>query len=510
MKSSLRIAAIVAIAILAAPAIAQDATPAPGAARAVPAGPPATAAASRQTVPAGAPASLPPDSVTQQKLASSGLAFKATAGAIRLTSPTGEPQADIGFFAYQKDGADPRTRPVTFAFNGGPGSSSAFLHLGAIGPWRLPLEGLSPSSPPELVENAETWLEFTDLVFIDPPGTGYSRPLGGEDTRKRLYSVTGDVNILADFIQRWLVRNDRLMSPKYLAGESYGGFRAPRLAQVLATDRGVGITGIIMISPVIDFAGFMAPDASGFATRLPSYAAAAKEKRGEPVTRETLADAETYAGGDYILDFLKGPRDAAAVARMEQKVTALTSLDPGFVSRLQGRIPGLGFRREINREQGKVGAFYDTTIQSYDAYPATLRGDWLDPVADGFTAPLGEAIADLASRRLNWKTEQRYEVIDNSAFRAWDWGRGPTPPSSTDALRKMLALDPRFRVLVTHGFTDVQTPYFGTKLILDQIPDYGPPGRVRLEVFPGGHMHYTRDASRAALRDAVRGMMEEK
>lgn len=509
MKLALRMAALAAAVILAAPATAQEAAPATPATRSAPAIPSETAIpANRPQTPAET-AGLPADSVTHQKLPS-GLAFKATAGSVRIRSPTGEPQADIGFFAYQKENMDARARPVTFAFNGGPGASSAYLQLGALGPWRLPLAGLSPSSSPELIENAETWLEFTDLVFIDPPGTGFSRALGGEDLRKRLYSVSGDINTLADFIQRWLARNDRLGSPKFLAGESYGGFRAPRLAQTLATEKGVGISGIVMISPVIDFAGFMAADVSGFATRLPSYAAAAKEKRGEPVTREKLADVETYAGGDYILDFLKGPRDGAAVARMQEKVTALTGLDPAYISRLQGRVPSGGFRREINRSEGKIGAFYDTTIQSYDAYPASLHGDWLDPVAAGFSAPLSEAVTDLASRRLNWHPEQPYEVLDNSAFRAWDWGRGPTPPSSTDALRKMLALDPRFRVLVTHGFTDVQTPYFGSKLILDQLPDYGPPGRVRLEVFPGGHMHYIRDASRAGLRDAARRMIEEQ
>ncbi|MGZ3352062.1 MAG: S10 family serine carboxypeptidase-like protein, partial [Xanthobacteraceae bacterium] len=177
---------------------------------------------------------LPPDSTTKQTLALPGrtLAFTATAGSIRLFDGKGEPQADIAYTGYQLDGADPATRPVTFLFNGGPGAASAYLQLGAAGPWRLAIDGDAaiPSASPDLQPNAETWLDFTDLVFIDPVGTGYSRFVAtGDDVRKRFFSIDGDVASIALTIRRWLEKSGRLLSPKFVAGESYGGIRGPKI-----------------------------------------------------------------------------------------------------------------------------------------------------------------------------------------------------------------------------------------------------------------------------------------
>ena len=204
---------------------------------------------------------LPPDSTTKQTLALPGrtLAFTATAGSIRLFDDKGEPQADIAYTAYQLDGADPATRPVTFLFNGGPGAASAYLQLGATGPWRLAIDGdaAMPSASPDLQPNAETWLDFTDLVFIDPVGTGYSRFVAtGDDVRKKFFSVDGDVDSIALTIRRWLEKSDRLLSPKFVAGESYGGIRGPKIVRNLQTEQGVGVKGLILISPVLDFREF--------------------------------------------------------------------------------------------------------------------------------------------------------------------------------------------------------------------------------------------------------------
>ena len=186
---------------------------------------------------------LPPDSTTKQTLALPGrtLDFTATAGSIRLFDDKGEPQADIAYTAYQLDGADPRTRPVTFLFNGGPGAASAWLQFGAAGPWRLAInaDAVTSSASPDLLPNAETWLDFTDLVFIDPVGTGYSRFVAtGEDVRKRFFSVDGDVNSIAVMIRRWLEKSDRLLSPKFVAGESYGGIRGPKIVRNLQVAAG--------------------------------------------------------------------------------------------------------------------------------------------------------------------------------------------------------------------------------------------------------------------------------
>ena len=182
--------------------------------------------------------------------------FTATAGSIRLFDDKGEPQADIAYTSYQLDGTDRGTRPVTFLFNGGPGASSAWLQFGDAGPWRLSIggDGAVSSASPDLVPNAETWLDFTDLVFIDPVGTGYSRFVAsGDDVRKRFFSVDGDVSSIALVIRRWLEKYDRLLSPKFVAGESYGGIRGPKIVRNLQTQQGVGVRGLILVSPVFDF-----------------------------------------------------------------------------------------------------------------------------------------------------------------------------------------------------------------------------------------------------------------
>jgi carboxypeptidase C (cathepsin A) len=195
---------------------------------------------------------LPPDSVTQHTVELPGrtLRFTATAGALPLTDPEGRLQAEIGFVAYTLDGADRAARPVTFALNGGPGAASAYLHLGVLGPWRLPLDGptISPSAPVSLTPNAETWLDFTDLVFIDPVETGYScATASGEDLQNRYFTVEGDATYLAAVIARWLRTNDRLASPKFFIGESYGGFRGPLIAHKLQSDYGAAFSGLVLL-----------------------------------------------------------------------------------------------------------------------------------------------------------------------------------------------------------------------------------------------------------------------
>jgi carboxypeptidase C (cathepsin A) len=230
----------------AAPQPAASATPAP-----TPTGQKGGASGNRGSTSPASPAiaeqhKLPPDSTTRQTLELPGrtLSFNATAGSIRLFDDKGEAQADIAYTSYQLDGADRASRPVTFLFNGGPGSASAWLQLGNNGPWRLAINAdqVTPSASPDLQPNAETWLDFTDLVYIDPVGTGYSRFVAsGEDARKKFYSVDGDVASVAVTIRRWLEKHDRLLSPKYIAGESYGGIRAPKLVQNLQTQQGVGI-----------------------------------------------------------------------------------------------------------------------------------------------------------------------------------------------------------------------------------------------------------------------------
>lgn len=457
---------------------------------------------------------LPPESVTRHTIELPGRTLKliATAGSLTLTDQQGAAQAEIGFTAYLREDADPATRPVTFAVNGGPGASSAYLNLLAIGPWRLPLDGpaISPSAPTSLVPNAETWLDFTDLVFIDPPGTGYSRVVGGDPVRERFYSLQGDIDGLAAFVMRWLKEKNRLQSPKFFAGESYGGFRGPLLAQKLQSDQGIGLSGLVLVSPVLDF-GWIDQDAGdplSSAGRLPSLAAAALSHKG-PVTRQSLEAAERYASGEYLVDLVKGHQDREAVVRVSQRVAELTGLDPELTRRLAGRIDVRTVQRELRRSNAVVVSAYDTNVGSADPNPAAGTSRFEDPVLDSMTAPLTSAIIDHLTRTLNYKAEGRYNLLNGSVNQAWRWGGGRDSPENLEELRQALALDGKLRVLVTHGFTDLVTPYYASQLLLNQIPDLGPDKRLSLKVYEGGHMFYSRQDSRQAFRNDVQRLYEE-
>ncbi|WP_134498343.1 S10 family peptidase [Microvirga pakistanensis] len=457
---------------------------------------------------------LPPESVTRHTLQLPGrtLEFTATAGHLTLADPQGAPQAEIGFVAYTKDGSDVAARPVTFAVNGGPGASSAYLHLLAIGPWLLPLDGttISPSTSTSLVPNAETWLDFTDLVFIDPPGTGYSRVVGGDQVRERFYSVQGDIDGLAAFVMRWLKEKNRLASPKFFVGESYGGFRGPLLAEKLQGDQGIGFSGLILVSPVFDFdwldQGAGAPWVN--AALLPSLAAAAQSRKG-PVSRESLHDAEAYASGEYLVDLMRGQQDQEAVDRMSRRVADLSGLDPELTRRLGGRIDMRTVQRELRRSSSEVVSAYDTNVATADPNPTAQVSRFADPVLDAMTAPLSSAIIRHLADTLNYKAEGRYNLLNGSINGAWRWGNGRSGPENLAELRQALALDGRMRVLVAHGFTDLVTPYFASKLLLDQLPALGPQKRVALSVYEGGHMFYSRQGSRQAFRTDAQRLFEE-
>jgi len=461
-------------------------------------------------------AALPAPSVTRHELVLDGrtLHYTATAGSLPVRTQDGRTLAEIAYVAYVLDrepGVGAAARPVTFAFNGGPGASSAYLNLGLMGPKRIPIgrPGDTPSTPPIPVDNAETWLDFTDLVFVDPVGTGFSRFASGEDdARKLLWSVEGDYKSLSRFVTNWLSQNDRLTSPKFLVGESYGGFRAPKIAGELQTGDGVGVSGIILVSPVLDFTYQRDSRSSplSWVVSLPSMAATRLEREGR-LSRETLADAEAYAGGDYLTDLLKGPRDRAAVERMTARVAAFTGLDRSLVERRGGKIDNRSFLREIGRDKGEVGSAYDSNVAGLDPDPDSARSRAPDIGLEGLTAPLTSAMLDTYANELKWRPEGRYFLLNDEVSRRWSYGEGRGDRESMSELRNALALDPRLKVMVAHGFTDLVTPYFESKLLLDQLPALGDPSRVKLEVFPGGHMFYWRDGSRRELHEAARNMV---
>lgn len=463
------------------------------------------------------------------------LRFTAIVGSIPMTNAAGRMLADVAFTAYLLDGADKRTRPLTFAFNGGPGAASTWLQLGALGPWRVPLTGetIRTKGAPALLDNAETWLDFTDLVFIDPPGTGVSRiwptvergtatepPRGGGRGRGEtqraaesggpawFWSVRGDIATFASFIATWTRNNERTGSPIVLAGESYGGFRAPLIAQALKSDHAVAVHAMVLVSPVLDFdgrRGWLQPQ--HYVAMLPSIAATRLERSGVVPTRTALAEAETYARGDYLADLARGPRDTQASERIAARVAALTGLDAESVRRHDGRLGGRSFVQEAAGFGEKAVSLYDAGMSGLEPAGSEQRG-FGDPFTSGLTEPLTAAMETLHAR-LGWRVARRYMLHSGEANRSWTWRNSPHPPEALGALLDLHRTDPKLATLVTHGFTDLVTPYFASALQLDQLPAHGKAQRIKLEVYPGGHMLYSRDGSRARFRDDAEKLIGE-
>jgi carboxypeptidase C (cathepsin A) len=454
---------------------------------------------------------LPADVTTHQVLALPGreLTFTATAGSIRPRDGKNAPLTDIAFVAYQEDGADAATRPVTFVLNGGPGMASAWLQMGAVGPWRVRLDAATdgPSTTPVPVPNADTWLDFTDLVFIDPPGTGYSDVLTADaDARRHLWSVGGDIDALAEAVRRWLDHGGRIVSPIYILGESYGGFRGPRLARKLQSDGGVGIRGMILLSPLLDahvMSGYADP--LNWVDLLPSEVAVVRGRQG-PVARADLADVETYAAGDYLVDILRGGGDAAAIDRLTARVAGLTGFDPVTVRRMGGRLNRYTFQLEL--APGRVSSAYDGTVTRPNPEPRAPASQFPDPVLNGFQAPVTSAMMAVYADKLNWRPDATYHLSNDEVFAAWDWGRGIGRPESFSALQAARSLDPHMRVLIAHGLFDLVTPYFGTVRMVRLLPALDTAEPVQLRVYPGGHMFYFGDSSRAALRNDAKAVFD--
>jgi carboxypeptidase C (cathepsin A) len=445
------------------------------------------------------------------KLGERELAYTATAGALGLGNDKGEKQAEVFFVAYTLNGANPATRAVTFVFNGGPGAGSAYLQVGALGPRILDFGAGRelPFTAGKIVDNPDTWLDATDLVFIDPVGTGYSRArVGNEEAQKEFWGVRQDLDALGAIVRNALVHLDRLTSPVYLVGESYGGFRAARLPRHLAEKQGIVVRGAVLISPVLEFALIANGDDLSllpWALRLPSYAAVALEAQGK-LSPAALAEAERFALGDYLTALASPPQDAAA-AQFYDRVAGFVGLPASLVARWQGRVPLGVFVKEIRHGDGDVVSRYDGSVAAPDPYPSSATPQGGDPILVGIDAPLTSGFVDYLRSELNYKTDRRYVLLNGALGHRWDWRGergGPTGSvGASDDLREALALDPRLRILVAHGMTDLQTPYFTDRYVIAHLPAALTRDRVTLELYPGGHMMYLRPASRAALhRDA--------
>jgi len=456
---------------------------------------------------------LPADAHVQQSMQLDGktLKYAVTVGALPVRDKDGKTAGEVVLTAYTVEGEN---RPVTFALNGGPGASSVYLNFGAIGPKRLRVgnEGDSPSDPAVPADNPGTWLDFTDLVFIDPVGTGFSRATVPEAEAKKLfYSTTPDIEYLSRIIYDWLVKNNRLGSRKYLVGESYGGFRGPRVTHFLQSQLGVAMNGIVLVSPylnpTIEDNGDLSP--VPWMMTLPSITAARLErasKEGESkLTPQTMAEVIAYTRGEYATTLLKGRSDEEATKKMIQHVTDLTGLDPAFVKYSGGRLETGAYLREVFREQGKLGSVYDSNVTSFDPFPFAPEQRANDPILASIVAPLTTAMVDFVTRTVGWKVDARYYALSYTVNRLWDRDNDLRKGSVPD-LREAVAADPKLRVLIVHGWNDLSCPFMGSVLTVDQMPVMGDPSRVAVREYPGGHMFYTRPSSGAELRKDVMEM----
>src|SRR3954451_2130286 len=453
------------------------------------------------------PPSLPPDAHVDQTVQMSGKTIKytATVGTLRVKNAENKPTGEVVFISYILEGAN---RPVTFAFNGGPGAASVYLNLGAIGPKRVAFgTGESPSDPATLTDNPGTWLDFTDLVFIDPIGTGFSQSLVSPDeTKKLFYGPDQDIEYLSRIVYDWLVKNGRLQSRKYLVGESYGGYRGPRLTQYLQSTTGVAMNGLILVSPALIPGGGSA-DISPipWMLTLPSIVAANYERKGK-LSAETMAPVIEYTRSEYVTDLVKGNSDASATPRLVKKVTELTGLDAAFVRESGGRLETQAFLREEFRESGKLGSRYDPNVTAYDPFPYDPSQRTDDPILLSIIAPTTTAMVDFVTRVVGWKTDEKYNALSYEVNQMWQRGGrgavGNEAASATD-LRVAVATDPKLHVLIAHGWADLSCPFMGSILTVTQMPSMGDPKRVQVHMYPGGHMYYSRLESSLALRKDV-------
>ncbi|MBV8632400.1 MAG: peptidase S10 [Silvibacterium sp.] len=457
---------------------------------------------------------LPPDAHVEQGIQLNGkaLRYTVTVGTLATRDKDGKEAGQVVFTAYTVDVPD---RPVTFAFNGGPGAASVYLNFGAIGPKHLEgagNEGDSPSDPARLVDNPGTWLDFTDLVFIDPIGTGFSRAEVPEAEAKKLfYSTVPDIEYLSRVIYDWLVKNNRLGSRKYLVGESYGGFRGPRITHYLQTQLGVAMNGVVLVSPYLNPTIEQNGDVSPipWMVTLPSITAAHLERQNK-LTPEAMQQVISYTFGEYATDLFKGRTDPEATQRIIKQVTALTGLDPQFVKYAGGRLEIGAYLREVHREEGKIGSVYDSNVTSYDPFPYSAEQRFGDPLLETLIAPMTTAMVDFDVRTVGWKVDARYNALSYEVNRLWDFHSEELRKGSVEDLRQAVAADPKMRVVIAHGWNDLSCPFMGSILTVNQMPQMGSDSsRVSVHEYRGGHMFYTREGSRMQLRSDVMDMVNK-
>jgi carboxypeptidase C (cathepsin A) len=449
-----------------------------------------------------------------------------------------KPSAEIFSASYVAKGDD-RARPVAFVFNGGPGASSAYLHMGAVGPQRVafPADGTLPTLPPKLVQNESSWLAFADLVFVDPVGTGFSRIIEpdkkGEQQDKpdagqkpgsdekpdpnEYFGQKRDLESLCEFMARWLSEHDRWGSPVFIAGESYGGYRVGRLVRMLQEETGIGLNGAILISPALELTGLNGDDYGvvQWVDLLPTMAGGAAFHglsrafpAGTPLA-EVLAGAEEFASGDYASFLIRGASlGAPERERTLTRLADLVGLPVELVTRAEGRISPIVFARELLRERQKVVGFYDVSITSTDPFPDRAQHEAPDPTLAGISPAYTAAINRQLRSEIGVRTDREYRLLSIEVNEAWkeDTKRHffAPPEGATDSFRYGMALNPHMRAFLTHGRYDMATPYYASDRLRNLMrfdPDTA--GRLTVRHFEGGHMFYAWEESRRAFTAAI-------
>lgn len=439
--------------------------------------------------------------------------FTARAGTIVLRDDEGEPKASFFVVSYTKDGADPTKRPVTFTFNGGPGSSSVWLHMGAFGPKRVVYkddEGHTAPPPYKLTDNEGSILDVTDLVFIDPVTTGFSRAIPVSDAKK-FHGFEADVESVGEIIRLWTTRHTRWASPKFLSGESYGTTRAAGLAGWLQ-DQGLYLNGIVLVSSILNFgtARFDTGNDLPYILFLPTYTATAwyhkrlpADLQQQPLER-VVAEAEQFALGEYTTALMKGDSlsdaDRNAIA---QKVARYTGLTPAYVQQTNLRVGIQRFDKELLRSQRRTVGRLDSRFLGIDRDAAGEEPDE-DPSYSAIYGEYTAVLNDWVRRFLKFETDLPYEILTGKV-RPWSYGSYQNRYLDvSETLRAAMTQNPDLRVLVCNGYYDLATPFAATNYTFSRMQlDPSLRGNVTMTYYAGGHMMYIDRAAHRKLREDV-------
>src|ERR1043166_2877308 len=446
------------------------------------------------------------------------LRYTATVGMMPIKNREGETEARIFFMAYTLEGIGDRSaRPLTFSFNGGPGSASVWLHLGAIGPKRVPMnaDGSMPPPPYRLVDNQSTWLDQSDLVFIDPVGTGYSRTVRPEASR--FFGLNGDIESVGEFIRMYLVRYDRWTSPLFLAGESYGTTRASALSGYLI-DRGIAFNGIVLISTIMNFetTSFAQGNDIAYVRFLPSYTATAwyhkklpPDLQSKPVA-EVAAEAERWASNEYTLALERGDKLTGSERQdIVAKMARLTGLSPQFVDNANLRVSLNLFRKELLRAEKRSIGRLDARFKGFDSNLASDSPDY-DPSEAAIRPPYTSTFNNYVRAELNYKNDLEYYILGGGIWSPWNWGTNNNYVDTSVALRNALARNPYLKIFVAMGYYDMATPYFAVDYTLHHISlDPTLLRNFSTGYYEAGHMMYIDEKSLAKLRSDVGKFIED-